>query len=389
MSNPILVRKPALDSAQSGEVSQTDILNTGLATQNYIINGDMAIAQRGTTFTSPGSGSYTLDRFVYVKNSGATHTISQDTDVPTFAQAGYAYQNSIRLNLTTADTSIAAGEFVALNQYIEGYNWAQISQKPFTLSFWVKATLNGIYTVAFSNSGDNREYVAEYTINSANTWEYKTITVSAAPTTGTWNYTNGVGLRIKFVLAAGSSFQTTANTWQTSDVLSTTNAVNGVNTGATDFRLTGIVLNTGTIASPFSLYAKVFDQEFLACLRYYEKSFEYAATPSNGGSASTFSTDNGLEQLGCVPWTGSPGNFDPLIKFRVIKRAAPTLQQLGNNSGFWCYSSAGSLTGSSSRTFASTIAPSSATTVGFRVVNNVTTSVLFGVQGHWTVDAEL
>lgn len=306
MGNPILVRKPAIDANQTGEVSKTDILNTNLASQNYIINGDMRISQRGTSFTAIASGTYSLDRWKYYKSGAAVHTVTQDTDAPTLTDAGYLFRNSLRLNLTTPDTSIASGDFVFLNQNIEGYNWAPLAQKVFTLSFWVKATTIGTYCVSFLNAAADRSYVAEYTINTTATWEYKTVTVAASPSTGTWDYTNGAGLQVTWVLAAGSSVQTTAGAWQNGSFNATANQVNGVNTGSTDFRITGVMINGGSTASPFSTYGKTFDQELAACYRYYNRHTN---------------VDGNLFAMGYAV-SATIGRF--MFKYPVTMRTAPT-----------------------------------------------------------------
>lgn len=248
--------------------------------KNYLINADMRIAQRGTSFTSIADSTYNLDRFTYFKTGAMVHNLTQDTDVPTLAQAEYLFQNSLRLNLTTPDTSIAAGDRIEISQIVEGYNWANLAQKDFTLSFWVKATLTGTYCVYFRNSGADRSYIAEYTINATDTWERKTLNISASTAAGTWNYTNGIGLRIGWVLAAGTTFQTTANAWQTGNFLATPNQVNGVNTGATDFRITGVMLCEGSLVDPeFSLFGKDLEAEVTACQRYYEKSYDLTTNP--------------------------------------------------------------------------------------------------------------
>lgn len=247
--------------------------------KNYIINSDMRIAQRGTSFAAIAHLAYGLDRWKYEKSGAMVHTESQDTDVPTVVQADYLFQNSLRLNLTTPDTAIAAGDFCFIQQYVEGYNWVNLAQKPFTVSFWVKATLPGIYCVAFSNFGADRSYVAEYTISSSNTWEKKTVTVSASPSAGSWNYSTGIGLRVIWTLAAGTDFQTSANMWNTGNLLATANQVNGVSTGATDFRITGVQLNEGYEALPFRLFGGDREREIQACQRYYEKSYNIDVNP--------------------------------------------------------------------------------------------------------------
>lgn len=278
--------------------------------KNYIINGDMTIAQRGTSF-SAFSGGYTLDRWNYSKSGAMVHTISQDTDVPTQAQSGYLFQNSLRLNLTTPDTSLAASEAATVHYRIEGYDFANLAQKTFTLSFWVKATLAGTYCISFRNSGNDRSYVAEYVVNSSNIWEYKTITVPASPSAGTWNYTNGTGMRITWTLAAGTDFQTTANAWQTGSFVSTANQVNGVNTGATDFRITGIQVNEGYQALPFRLFGGDIASEMIACQRYYEKSYDLASAPGSVTGSNLW-------------WRPNQADWHHSVTFKVNKRSSPS-----------------------------------------------------------------
>lgn len=277
MANPNLVRKISdSPSGSSGEISPASVISTSNLSKNYLMNADMRISQRNSSYTAVANAQYTLDRWAYFKAGAMVHTVTQDTDVPSFAQSGQLFQNSLRLNLTTPDTSLAAAEFVAFGQKIEGYNFSEIAQKAFTLSFWVKATLPGIYCVSFTNGGADRTFVAEYNIDTPNTWEKKVVTVLASPDSGTWNYTNGVGLWVRWCLGTGTNGQTgTVNSWITGGgMVGTTNQVNGVNTGAVDFRITGIMLNEGEIAAPFKLFSESFDQELTACQRYYEKSYD-------------------------------------------------------------------------------------------------------------------
>jgi hypothetical protein len=277
--------------------------------QNLIINGDMTIAQRGQSFAAIGNLAYGVDRWANQKTGAMVHTVTQDTDVPTFAQAGCLYQNSLRYNLTTPDTSIAAGDYAGPYQIIEGYNFAKIAQKEFTLSFWVKATTIGTYCVGFRSAGQDRSYVAEYTINLADTWEKKTITVAASPSAGTWNYTNGNGLIVSWALAGGSTFQTTPGAWQTGNYIATVNQVNGVNTGSTDFRITGVMLNEGSYAAPFRLFANDYAEEFQQCQRYYE-----TGSVSNTGGQ----------------YDGANSRIYSYTDFKVTKRINPTTVTTSN-----------------------------------------------------------
>lgn len=267
--------------------------------KNYLINGDMRISQRGTSFASIATGTYFIDRFEYTKAGAMVHTASRDTDVPTAAQAGYLFQNSLRLNLTTPDTTIASTDLCLIRQKVEGYNWANLAQKPFTLSFWVKATLPGTYCIAVNNTGVDRSFVAEYSIDAANTWEKKVINITASPSDGTWNYSTGIGLYVHWTVAAGTDFQAGTGSWTTGNKLSTVNQINGVNTGATDFKLTGVMLSEGHLTDPeFVTFAKDFEGELSACQRYYEKSYDLATVPASltTNGALTFSGNGGANR---------------------------------------------------------------------------------------------
>lgn len=300
-------------------------LRDALVGNNLLINGDFRFSQRGGNFNSPASGTYNLDRMLYSKVGPMAHNILQDTDVPTLAQSGFVFQNSLRMNLVTPDDSIAAGDFTHISQVVEGYNFAKIAQKPFTLSFWVKAAVTGIYCVSFGNSGSDRSYVTEYTVNSSNTWEYKTITVSSSPVAGTWNYTNGIGLRVRWVLSCGSTFATTANTWQTGNFFATSNQVNATATGATDFRITGIMINEGSEALPFSLAGISHTNELMLCQRYYTTSGS-AISPAISGFAPAASA-----LIYYTTFSYNSGNVaSSVFPFPIEMRTSPTVTTLNN-----------------------------------------------------------
>lgn len=292
-------------------------------TKNYAMNADMGIAQRGTSFAAIINQAFSMDRWAYVKNGSMVHTVTQDTDVPSVAQvsaatgAGYLFQNSYRANLTTPQASLGAAESMRIEHRIEGYNWKSIAQKAFTVSFWVKATLAGTYGFSVRNNGADRSFVAEYTVG-AGSWEYKTITIPASPVAGSWNYTNSIGLALNWSVGAGSSFQTSAGSWQTGNFFVTSNCVNGVQSGATDFRITGVMVNEGTVAAPFQLFsANSIQSEFATCQRYFWRTLPGAsgipalanganscyyflrppvqmrATPNLSGGTGTFALNNG------------------------------------------------------------------------------------------------
>ncbi len=149
-------------------------LTTGMG-KNKIINGKMDIAQRGTSFAAVGAGTYTLDRWRSSSNAtSAAITVSQQSDVPSSNE----FQNSMRLAVTTADTTIASVDQVNIQQRIEGYNVRDLIGRTFTLSFWVRSSKTGTHCVYIQNDAQDRSYVVEYTVSAANTWEQRSITVS-------------------------------------------------------------------------------------------------------------------------------------------------------------------------------------------------------------------
>jgi hypothetical protein len=234
-------------------------------------NGDFLVWQAGTTFTSPATLDPLADMWNYGVNGAAKHTVTLSTDAPTVAQAGRLILYSMKVDCTTVDTAIAAGDYTFIATKIEGYDFIKLAQRAFCLGFWVKGK-SQTYCVSFRN-GVDRSFVAEYTINTNDTWEYKTIQVLASPSAGTWNYTNGVGLEIDFVLAAGTTFQTTAGAWQTGDYLATSNQVNFTASASNDFFITGVRLFPGSM--PTVLDTDDYQETFIKCLRYYET---YAGT---------------------------------------------------------------------------------------------------------------
>jgi len=249
--------------------------------RNRIINGDGRVDQRGTAGTS--NGAYGVDRWrLFISSTGTAQTLQSIIYPPGF-------QNSIMLDVVTADTSIAAGEYVGVGQLIEGYNiadlnWGTADAKSVTLSFWVYSTTTGTFCVSFRNSGGVISYVAEYTVSVALTWEYKTITVPG-PTTGTWNQDNSIGLIVTFAGAAGTSWQTTANAWNTGNFLGTSNQVNLLASATNFIRFTGVQLEVGTVATPFE--RQLYNAQLAQCQRYYYRTTETSQPLSESGFAAS------------------------------------------------------------------------------------------------------
>jgi hypothetical protein len=246
-------------------------LNT-VGMKNIIINGDMSIAQRSTSVASiTTTGYYTVDRWNIIVSSLGTWTQSQSTDVPT----GQGFATSLKLDCTTADASPGSGDILFLLQRVEGQNVQYLkkgtsSAESTTLSFWVKSNKTGTYICELDDNDNTRNINKSYTINSADTWEKKTITF-AGDTTGAFDNDNANSLQVIWWLGAGTDYTsgTLNNAWE-----STTNAnravgqVNLADSTANDFYITGVQLEAGTTASDFEFLPV--DVNLDRCERYYQ-----------------------------------------------------------------------------------------------------------------------
>lgn len=290
----------ALTTVQTGMLGSDAQM---LSFRNKIINGNMNIWQRGTTFAAQPAGVYSADRWYTNVSGTGVFTVSQQTDVPSDNQFLY----SLRVAVTTADTSILTTDNAFVEQKIEGYNARSLIGNTFTLSFRVRSSKTGVHCIAFRSVGtasSDRSYVVEYTVNAANTWETKTVTVVGGLdiSAGTWDWTNGTGLRISFALACGSTYQTTAGTWQSGNYIATANQVNCLDTIGNIFAITGVQLEVGSAATPFE--QRPYGLELSLCQRYC--------------LANTV--------FGTNAYAGAAGyNIGGRVQFPVQMRAAPTI----------------------------------------------------------------
>jgi hypothetical protein len=238
--------------------------------RNRIINGDMRIDQRnaGASVNLSSTAQYTIDRWDVRLGTSTGSTTQQSTTAP----AGFT--NSLLLTIGTGASPAASAGTGYLDQTIEGFNiadlgWGAAGAKTITLSFWVRSSLTGSFGVCVTNGGINPSYPTSYTISSADTWEYKTITVPG-PTSGTFNTNNTDGIRIFFDWGNGSDFKGTANTWANADYRGGATGTTSIcaTTGAT-WRVTGVQLEVGSVATPFE--RRPYGTELNLCLRYFRK----------------------------------------------------------------------------------------------------------------------
>ncbi len=239
--------------------------------KNRIINGAMTIDQRnaGASVTTGSGGTYTLDRWQGLAEQASKFSVQQDAGAVTPPVGFTDY-----LGVTSLSAySVPSGGYYAIRQAIEGFNvadlnWGTANAKTVTLSFWVRSSLTGTFGGVLQNSANNRSYPFTYTISSANTWEYETVTI-AGDTTGTWLTTNGVGVWVMLGLGVGSTFSGTAGAWAGSNFISATGATSVVGTNGATFYITGVQFEVGTTATNFDF--RSYGTELNLCQRYYQK----------------------------------------------------------------------------------------------------------------------
>ena len=245
--------------------------SNGLFFRNRIINGDMRIDQRnaGAAVTvNSVSAYYPVDRF-YGQGQGSdgVYTLQRSTTAPT------GFTNSIIATVTTADASIGAAQYYTVGQSIEGTNladlgWGAAGALTVTLSFWVRSSVTGTFGGALVNNANNRSYPFTYVINSANTFEYKTITIPG-DTSGTWPTDTGRSLQLHWSLGVGSTYSGTASAWAGALYLNATGSTNLISTLNATWYITGVQLETGSVATPFE--RRPFGEMLMLCQRYYIK----------------------------------------------------------------------------------------------------------------------
>jgi hypothetical protein len=280
--------------------------------RNLIINGAMVIDQRNGGAAVSTNGSYPTDRW-QLGISGGTWSVQQSTTTPD------DFKNSTAVTISTGYSKSASHQN-NIRQFIEGQNlydlnYGTSAAKTTTLSFWVRSSLTGTFAGSLMNSAYNRSYVFTYSISSANTWEYKTITI-AGDTSGTWLTTNGVGIRLFFDLGSGSNYDATAGAWSAGEYRRVSGAVDVVATTGATWQITGVQLEVGK-ATPFE--HRSYGDELARCQRYYQKITGITSGNTNDGGfiAGTY-------------WTSSKV-FAP-VQLNPTMRIAPTMgvSSIGN-----------------------------------------------------------
>jgi len=304
----------AAELAKMGEVLTNSQIG---GRRNIVINGAMQVAQRGTSHTPTTSEVYTLDRFkIFPQGSTAGRaTITQDSSAPN----GFA--NSLKIDVTTADTSIAASEAYILGYQAEGQDVQMFKKgtseaEQYTVSFYVKGNASATYVLELFDMDNSRQI--SKTFNVTTDWA-RVIMTFPSDTTGSFDDDNASSLALFFHLHAGSTY--TSGTINSSSWAANNNA-NRVGSGTTSifdstdrtFFITGLQMEVGSVATPFE--HRSFGEELQLCQRYFCKTFQYAQAPAqnptiklnavSGPAASNSAYDNILQWWMTVKLRAAP-----------------------------------------------------------------------------------
>tara|TARA_R110002051_G_scaffold52748_2_gene99918 strand:- start:230 stop:1165 length:936 start_codon:yes stop_codon:yes gene_type:complete len=275
----------------------------------------MQICQRRTSSTGIGNGNsgyWVQDRWQFYE-SGAPNAVvtqSQSTTTPD------GFYSSLKFLTTTNSGTVAAADLIYLAQIFEGqdlqgWNKGDAQAKSVTLSFWVNATQTGTYVVRFLDADNSRAISKSYTIDSADTWEYKTLTY-AGDTTGAFGNDANSSLYVQWGLVAGTDWTsgTLATSWASGSNATSFEPCDAFDADSDTFHITGVQLELGDTATAFEYRRQT--ESLFECQRYYEQ-----LTGSGGGGGILGTYGNG--GVSYATWT-----------FKNTKRAAPTMTQPGS-----------------------------------------------------------
>ena len=332
--SPALTGVPVAPTPTTGtnttQIATTAFVNTSISSygmfRNRIINGDMRVDQRGSATTPiTTSGSYATDRWQIAANvASGTFTLAQIAT----GSGLFGFQKALRLVGTSINVS-SAGNYVQCVQNIEGTNMSDMmfgtaAAQSCTMSFWVYGPA-GTFSVSLRNGANNRSFIHNYTISSANTWQLVSFTV-VGDTTGTWAADNTSGLSVQFTFGCGSTYQTTTtDAWQ-AGTYSGTSSTSSI--GSNTVYITGVQVEKGAVATPFEY--RPYAIELQLAQRYFCKTYDDAVLPGTAGAYSGCLVNMALNTYAFTNW-----------QFPVCMRADPTVTVYSPNNGTSGYNYSG------------------------------------------------
>ena len=284
-----------------------DLVSAGR--KNLLINGDHNVDQRnGGSAITPTHNQKITDRWRCELAQSSKYTAQQSGTAPD------GFRKSLKITSSSAYNP-GASDYFLITQDIEGYTASRAafgtsSAKPVTLSFWVRSSLTGTFACSIRNKDFNRTHIKEYTISSADTWEYKTLTFPGI-TDGTWETGSNQGIRVNWSLGAGTNYHATPNTTLNTNDYATAASTNVVSTNGATWYMTGAQFEIGRNGTEFEY--RSFGEELALCQRYY---YDYPKGNTYNIIANGFAN------------TSSNSLFH--FQFPVPMRTAPVVATTGN-----------------------------------------------------------
>lgn len=292
-----------------------------LGLRNRIVNGDMRIDQEnaGAAVSVNAAAIFnSVDKWrAFGTNAAGVFSIQQQTATPPNGFSHY-----LRATVTTADAAPAAASIYRINQNIEGNYMADLqfgiaaNGKSVSIGFWVRSSLSGVFSGSLVNSAGNRSYPFVFTVNNANTWEYKNIAVPADQA-GVWLGGSSLGCYFIIDLGNGANWRGASGAWAAANLNGATGATRLISTLGATFDLTGVQLEPGPAATEFE--QRPFGDMLRLCQREFCKSFNHGTAPAQAVGVNTG------EHLIISQWAGALGSWSSRVPFPVSMRAAPVI----------------------------------------------------------------
>jgi|11BtaG_2_1085332.scaffolds.fasta_scaffold00165_14 hypothetical protein len=315
-----------------------DLVSAGR--KNMIINGAMLISQRYSSAQSIPSGSqpYFIDRFSSRNNNDGSASVSHSAEAPN------GFYRSMRIEVTSPDTSLASNQYLRFQQYIEGHNifcdWGKGNTDHLTLSFWVRSSLPGIYSASLEDGDALPLHIKEYQIDNADTWEYKTLTFPPPPT-GTFSTAGtGTGMRLTMVQASGTQNQSSPNNWKTGSYYHASTRQVDFTKQTGNFYITGIQLEVGKNATEFE--HRSYGEELALCQRYFQRVGRARGSGNRDAGSNNCAFSHNIPTMRAIPdctfvTQGNDYNFSGKQFQNINESHVSVLVNITTADNYWYY----------------------------------------------------